>query len=139
MAFAAQTGQVPRIAWVIFIAAVVWAVIYDTIYAMVDREDDLKIGVNSSADPVRRHGPAADRRHAGADARTRWCLVGRTLHFGAGTTPGSCAAAASFLYQQWLIRNRDPAACLRGFLNNNYIGVAIFAGILLQYLYARGG
>jgi 4-hydroxybenzoate polyprenyltransferase len=62
-------------------------------------------------------------------------LVGRTLHFGNWYDGGLCVAAVTFLFQQWLIRNRDPDACLRGFLNNNYTGFAIFAGILLQYLY----
>jgi 4-hydroxybenzoate polyprenyltransferase len=65
-------------------------------------------------------------------------LVGRTLHFGAWFYGGLGVAAATFLYQQWLIRARDPAACLQAFLNNNYTGVAIFAGLLLQYLYGVG-
>lgn len=134
MAFAAQLGHVPRIAWVIFMAAVVWAVVYDTQYAMVDREDDLKIGVRSTAIAF----ADMDRAMIGILQLlmlAALALVGRTLHFGNWYYGGLCAAAVTFLFQQWLIRNRDPAACLRGFLNNNYTGVAIFAGILLQYLY----
>jgi 4-hydroxybenzoate polyprenyltransferase len=135
MAFAAQTGQVPRIAWLIFMAAVVWAVIYDTLYAMVDREDDLKIGVRSTAILF----ADMDRAMIGVLQvlmLASLALVGRTLHFGAWYYGGLWVAAATFVYQQWLIRDRDPNASLQGFLNNNYTGVAIFAGILLQYLYA---
>jgi 4-hydroxybenzoate polyprenyltransferase len=135
MAFAAQTGQMPRIAWMIFMAAVVWAVIYDTQYAMVDREDDLKIGVRSTAIAF------ADMDRAMIFLLqllmlTALAMVGRTLHFGNWYYGGLGVAAVTFVFQQWLIRNREPDACLRGFLNNNYTGFAIFAGILLQYLYA---
>ena len=135
MAFAAQTGQVPRIAWVIFMAAVIWAVIYDTLYAMVDREGDLKIGVRSTAIAF----ADMDRMMLGILQLlmlAALALVGRTLHFGAWFYGGLVVAAVTCLYQQWLIRHRDPAACLAAFVNNNYTGVAIFAGILLQYLYA---
>jgi 4-hydroxybenzoate polyprenyltransferase len=134
MAFAAQTGQVPRIAWVIFMAAVIWAVIYDTQYAMVDREDDLKIGVRSTAITF----ADMDRAMIGILQLLMLAalgLVGRTLHFGPWFYGGLGVAAATFLFQQWLIRDRDPQACLKGFLNNNYTGIAVFAGILLQYLY----
>ena len=135
MAFTAQTGQVPRVAWVIFLAAVMWAVIYDTLYAMVDREDDLKIGVRSTAIAF----ADMDRTMIGilqVLMLAALVLVGRTLHFGNWYYGGLAAAAATFVYQQWLIRERDPDQCLKGFLNNNYTGIAIFAGILLQYLYA---
>lgn len=135
MAFAAQTGEVPRIAWVIFMAAVVWAVIYDTLYAMVDRKDDLKIGVRSTAIAF----ADMDRVMIGVLQilmLAALSLVGRTLHFGAWFYGGLGVAAATFVYQQWLIRHREPHSCLHGFLNNNYTGIAIFAGILLQYLYA---
>jgi 4-hydroxybenzoate polyprenyltransferase len=134
MAFAAQTGQVPRIAWVIFIAAVVWAVVYDTLYAMVDREDDLKVGVHSTAIAF----ADMDRVLIGilqVLTLAALALTGRTLHFGAWFDGGLGVAAATFVYQQWLIRNRDPDLCLQAFRNNNYTGVAIFSGILLQYLY----
>jgi 4-hydroxybenzoate polyprenyltransferase len=137
MAFAAQLGQVPRIAWMIFMAAVIWAVIYDTLYAMVDREDDLKVGVRSTAIAF----ADMDRVMIGilqVLMLTALGLVGRTLHFGPWFYGGLGVAAATFVYQQWLIRRRDPELCLQGFLNNNYTGIAIFAGILLQYLYATG-
>jgi 4-hydroxybenzoate polyprenyltransferase len=134
MAFAAQTGRVSRIAWVIFIAAVLWAVVYDTLYAMVDREDDLKIGVRSTAIAF----ADMDRVMIGflqILMLAALALVGRTLHFGNWFYGGLAAAAATFVYQQWLIRDRKPARCLQAFLNNGYTGIAIFAGIALQYLY----
>ena len=136
MAFAAQRDSLPRIAWVLYIAAVVWAVMYDTIYAMVDREDDLTIGVKSSAILF----ADMDRFLIGAlQAMMLFALVlaGRDMNFGGWFYAGLTAAGLLFLYQQWLIRAREPAACLRAFLNNNYVGMVIFVGILLQYVYAR--
>jgi 4-hydroxybenzoate polyprenyltransferase len=136
MAFAAQRDALPRVAWVLYIAAVVWATVYDTLYAMVDREDDLQIGVKSSAILF----ADMDRLLIGAlQAMMLFglVLVGRDMLFGSWYYGGLGVAAALFLYQQWLIRARDPAACLRAFLNNNYVGMAIFIGVLLQYIYAR--
>ena len=135
MAFAAQSGALPRVAWVLYIAAVIWASMYDTIYAMVDREDDLKIGVKSSAILF----ADMDRLLIGVMQAMMLCallLVGRTLHFGRPYQAGVAAAGVLFLWQQWLIRKREPAACLRAFLNNQYVGMVVFVGILLQYLYA---
>jgi 4-hydroxybenzoate polyprenyltransferase len=136
MAFAAETGTLPRVAWVLYIAAVIWAAIYDTIYAMIDREDDLKIGVKSSAILF------ADMDKAlifVMQAMMIWALVlaGQNMHFGQWYFGGLTAAALLFLHQQWLIRDRSPAGCLRAFLNNQYVGMVIFVGILLQYIYAR--
>lgn len=135
MAFAAQTGRLPRIAWVLFIAAVIWAVVYDTMYAMVDREDDLKLGVKSTAILF----ADMDKTMIGflqALMLLALALGGRDLHFGGWYYAGLAAAALLFLYQQWLIRHREPSACLRAFLNNNYVGMVLFFGIALQYLYA---
>ena len=134
MAFAAQTGVLPRVAWVLYIAAVIWATLYDTIYAMVDREDDLKIGVKSSAILF----ADMDRFLIGvmqAMMLYALVLVGRNMQFGRWYYAGVTAAALLFLWQQWLIRRREPAGCLRAFLNNQYVGVVLFAGILLQYTY----
>ena len=134
MAFAAQRDSVPRVAWVMYIAAVVWAVVYDTVYAMVDREDDLRIGVHSSAilfaDLDRLLIGVMQVVMLGALA-----LVGRDMKFGHWYDAGLVSAALLFAYQQWLIRGREPAACLRAFLNNNYVGMAIFIGLALQYVY----
>jgi 4-hydroxybenzoate polyprenyltransferase len=135
MAFAAQTGLLPRVAWVLYIAAVIWTAMYDTIYAMVDREDDVKIGVKSSAVLF----ADMDRVLIGVmQAMTLGALylVGRNMHFGRPYLGGLAAAGVLFLWQQWLIRKRDPAACLRAFQNNQYVGLAVFVGILLEYLYA---
>jgi 4-hydroxybenzoate polyprenyltransferase len=135
MAFAAEASVLPRVAWVLYIAAVMWAAIYDTIYAMVDREDDLKIGVKSSAILF----ADMDKFLIGAmQAMMLWALVlvGRNMHFGDWYYAGVAAAAVLFLWQQWLIRKREPGGCLRAFLNNQYVGLVIFIGILLQYIYA---
>ena len=130
MAFAAETGKLPRVAWVLYIAAVIWAAIYDTIYAMIDREDDLKIGVKSSAilfadmDKMLIFVMQAMMIFA-------LVLAGQSMHFGQWYYGGLTTAALLFLYQQWLIRDRNPAGCLRAFLNNQYVGMVIFVGILL--------
>jgi len=134
MAFAAQTDRLPRVAWLLYIAAVIWAAIYDTIYAMIDREDDLRIGVKSSAilfaDMDRLLIGVMQLLMLGA-----LTLAGRSMHFGPWYRAGVVAAAVLFAWQQWLIRKREPAGCLRAFLNNQYVGLAIFSGILLQYVY----
>ena len=136
MAFAAQRDSLPRIAWVLYIAAVIWAVVYDTIYAMIDREDDITIGVKSSAILF----ADMDRLLIGvlqAMMLLALVLAGRDMSFGGWYYAGLATAGLLFLYQQWLIRAREPAACLRAFLNNNYVGMAIFIGVLLQYVYRR--
>jgi 4-hydroxybenzoate polyprenyltransferase len=134
MGFAAESGVVPRVAWVLYIAGVMWAAIYDTMYAMVDREDDVKIGVKSSAILF----ADMDKLLIGVmQAMMLFALVlaGRSMEFGQWYYSGVVGAGLLFVYQQWLIRKREPAGCLKGFLNNQYVGAVIFAGILLQYLY----
>jgi 4-hydroxybenzoate polyprenyltransferase len=135
MAFAAQTGVLPRVCWLLYIAAVIWAAIYDTIYAMIDREDDLKLGLKSSAILF----ADMDRFLIGAmQLMMLYALVlaGRSMHFGHWYQAGVYGAALLFAWQQWLIRKREPAGCLRAFLNNQYVGLAVFVGILLEYTYA---
>ncbi|HVH83445.1 MAG TPA: 4-hydroxybenzoate octaprenyltransferase [Steroidobacteraceae bacterium] len=134
MAFAAQLGTLPRVCWVLYIAAVIWAAMYDTIYAMIDREDDIKIGVKSSAILF----GDMDRLLIGVMQLMMLYalyLVGEDMHYSRWYRGGVIAAAELFLWQQWLIRRRDPAGCLRAFLNNQYVGLVIFAGLLLQYVY----
>jgi len=134
MAFAAQTGTLPRVAWVLYIASVIWAAMYDTIYAMIDREDDIKLGVKSSAILF----ADMDKLLVGVMQLMMLYalyLVGDDMHFGRWYQGGGIAAAVLFLWQQWLIRKRDPAGCFKAFLNNQYVGLAIFVGILLQYVY----
>ncbi|MCR4346324.1 MAG: 4-hydroxybenzoate octaprenyltransferase [Sulfuricaulis sp.] len=133
MAFAAQTGGVPPLAWILFGANVFWAVAYDTAYAMVDREDDLKVGVKSTAILFGRY----DRMmiflfHMAAIALL--ALVGTLAHLGLGYYAGLTVAFGLAIYQQRLIRRRDPDGCFRAFLNNNWLGAAVFAGIVLSYL-----
>ena len=114
MAFAAQSGQLPRVAWTLYIAAAIWAAAYDTMYAMVDREDDLKIGVKSSAILF----ADLDRLLIGVMqimTLLALVLVGHSLHFGRWYEGGLAAAGLLFAYQQWLIRKREPAGCLRAF------------------------
>jgi 4-hydroxybenzoate polyprenyltransferase len=134
MAFAAQHGSLPRVAWLLYIAAVMWAAVYDTIYAMVDREDDLKIGVHSSAVLF----GDMDRLLIGAMQVTvlaaLW-MTGTSMHFGPWYRYSILATAVLFLYQQVLIRKRAPEGAMRAFLNNQYVGLVIFVGILLQYFY----
>ena len=132
MAFAATLGSVPRIGWLMLVAAVLWAGVYDTLYAMVDRDDDVRIGVQSSAILF----GDMDRLMVGAMQLMvlyTLLLIGRTLHFTGPYRAGLIAGACLFLWQQWLIRRRERDACLQAFLNNNYFGLVVFVGVLLQY------
>jgi len=134
MAFAAQTGELPLVAWVLFLAGVLWTTAYDTMYAMVDREDDLVIGIRSSAILFGR----ADRLVIGvlqAGALAGLGLAGSLAGLGRWYWAGLGLAAALAVYQQWLIKARETAACFRAFLNNNLFGLAVFAGIALDYLF----
>ena len=136
MAFAAQTGELPRIAWLLFVVNILWSVAYDTLYAMVDREDDLKIGVKSTAILF----GEADRLVVGVLqllVLLGLSLVGSLAGLGDFYAIGLLVAALLALYQQYLIRERDPRRCFEAFLNNNWFGAAVFAGIALDYL-ARG-
>ncbi len=136
MAFAAQLERVPRIAWVLFLANILWVTAYDTIYAMVDREDDLKIGVRSTAilfGDADRHVIAILQ---GLALLTLW-LAGQSLRMAGWFHTGLAAAAVFFLYELWLIRRRDRAACFRAFLNNHYVGLVVFLGIAAEYLFRQ--
>ncbi len=132
MAFAAQTGSVPPVAWVLFAANVFWSVAYDTAYAMVDREDDLKVGVKSTAILF----GAYDRLMVGlSHALTLGLLAFTGFIAGLGMLyhAGLAVAAGFAMYQQYLMRDRTRAGCFRAFLNNNWFGAAVFAGLLLDY------
>ena len=133
MAFAAQTNALPPLAWLLLSAVVLWVLVYDTQYAMVDREDDLKVGIKSTAilfDDADRHIIGGLQLLLLLDL---W-LVGRQAELGWPYHAGLACAAGLAVYQQWLIRERDPARCFRAFLNNNWFGMAVFAGIALDYL-----
>jgi len=132
MGFAAQTGGVPPLAWLLLSAVVLWVLVYDTQYAMVDREDDLRIGIRSTAILF----DDADRLIIGilqVLLLVNLWLVGRQAGLGTPYHLGLGAAAALAAYQQWLIRARAPAGCFRAFLNNNWFGLAVFAGIAASY------
>jgi len=133
MAFAAQTGDVPKVAWLLFVATVLWATAYDTMYGMVDREDDLKIGVKSTAILF----GEADRAIIATIQillLAALLMVGQTAGLGGYYYFGLLLAAGLALYQQYLIREREPKACFQAFLNNNWFGAAVFTGIVLDYL-----
>ncbi|MGE5624880.1 MAG: 4-hydroxybenzoate octaprenyltransferase [Bacillota bacterium] len=137
IAYAAATESVPQEAWLIFIANILWATVYDTQYAMVDREDDLKIGVKSTAILFGRQ----DRTIIGilqVLLLVSLAILGTRLHLGEAYYTGLAAAAVFAVYQQWLIRRREPARCFQAFLNNNWFGAAVFAGILLDYIFNQG-
>ena len=134
MAFNAETGSIARVAWIIFFAGIIWAAIYDTMYAMVDREDDLKIGVKSSAIVF----GDMDKLIIGmlqALMLFALYLAGKNMLFGYWYNMGLVGAAVFFAYQQWLIRDRKPEGCFKAFLNNHYVGYAVFIGILLEYAF----
>jgi 4-hydroxybenzoate polyprenyltransferase len=132
MAFAAQTGSVPALAWGLFVTNVLWTVAYDTLYAMVDREDDLKIGVKSTAVLF---GQADKVIVAGLHLMVLLLLLwyGQQLEFGYLYYLGLLIAAGLAIYQQWLIKDREPSRCFEAFLNNHWFGAAIFAGIAAHY------
>lgn len=134
MAFAAQTGELPLVAWVLFVAGVLWTTAYDTIYAMVDREDDLVIGIRSSAILF----GSADRFIVGmlqVGTVLLLAYAGYLQDLGRWYWTGLAVAAATCVHQQKLIRHRDPEQCFRAFLNNNLFGLAVFGGLLLDYLF----
>jgi 4-hydroxybenzoate polyprenyltransferase len=135
MAFAAHTATMPpRLAWVLFLAGLLWTMAYDTMYAMADREDDRKLGIRSSAILF----GDADRFIVGVlqlmSLLALW-LAGHELKLGLWYGIGLAGAALFALYEQLLIRERKPELCLRAFLNNNYFGMSVFIGIALEYLF----
>ncbi|PLX62744.1 4-hydroxybenzoate octaprenyltransferase [Sedimenticola selenatireducens] len=135
MAYMALLGNIPAIAWLLYLAAIIWALVYDTEYAMVDREDDLRIGVKSTAILFGRQ----DRLIIGLLQLTMLVLlvlVGVEVGLGLAYYLGLVVAGLLFVRQQALIRNREPAACFTAFLNNNCVGMVIFFGLLLDYLLA---
>ena len=136
MAYAAELGAVPRVGWVLMLAAVVWAGVYDTFYAMADRPDDLRVGIKSSAITF----GDMDLMMIGAmQSMVLFALLftGRLLNLGAPYYASLAAGAGCFAWQQWLARGRDAAGCLRAFHNNNIFGLLILAGVILAYAARR--
>ncbi|MDJ0748133.1 MAG: 4-hydroxybenzoate octaprenyltransferase [Woeseiaceae bacterium] len=135
MAFAAQTGETPELAWLVFGAALIWAVIYDTFYAMVDRDDDRKLGVKSTAILF---GEMDLFVIAGLQALlvVSLILIGYRAGLGIWYYFSVAVSAAMMLWHLWLARDRQPAGCFQAFLKNHYIGMVIFIGIVLNYTFS---
>ena len=132
MAFAATLGFVPREGWTLFIGTVLWAVVYDTFYAMVDREDDRRIGVRSSAISFGEQDLGVIAAMQGMVLLSLW-LVGHSLHRGARFHWALIVGALLFAWQLWTARRRDRDGCFRAFMQNNWFGLAVFAGLLADY------
>ncbi|MDP2240329.1 MAG: 4-hydroxybenzoate octaprenyltransferase [Burkholderiales bacterium] len=131
MAYAAQQGRIPAVAWVLLIANMFWAIAYDTEYAMVDRDDDRRIGVKSSALLLGRYDVAGVMA-AHAVFLIMMAGIGWWQRLGILYFCGVAAAAVLTSYQYRLIRGRDRSLCFRAFLHNNWVGLAIFAGLALD-------
>lgn len=136
MAFAAQTGETRQLAWLVFGAAIVWALIYDTFYAMVDREDDLEVGVKSTAILF---GDADLFVIGGLQLLMLAALafIGDMAGLGFWYYGAVFIAAILMSYHQWLARDRQPPGCFAAFLHNHYIGMIVFIGIVLHYTFAN--
>ncbi len=133
MAFAAVSESVPLSCWVMFLANILWAVAYDTQYAMVDRDDDLKIGIKSTAILFGRH----DKFIIGilqVAVLALMVAIGALNGLGWQFYGAVIIAGALFVYQQKLIVNRDRDACFKAFMNNNYVGLVLFIGLAASYL-----
>ena len=132
MSFSAQINSIPPVAWVMYLAVVLWALVYDTMYAMVDKDDDLKIGVKSTAILF-----GAYDRHIMAILQMiiigLLLAVGQMKQLGWPYYAGLLVASGLSVYQQKLIFHREKAQCFKAFLNNNWFGVAVFAGLVMDY------
>jgi 4-hydroxybenzoate polyprenyltransferase len=131
MAWAAEKNSIAPGIWLVYFAALLWTLVYDTFYAMVDREDDLKIGIRSTAILF----GDADRVITGAlQCLVILCLllVGQRFHLQWPYFVSLLVVAVMFGWQQYLIRHREPAACFRAFLHNQWVGMAVFIGIFVS-------
>ena len=133
MAFAAQLGSVPAIAWWLLLANIFWAMAYDTEYAMVDRDDDIRLGIHSSAIFFGKYDIAAVMA-CYVITLAILAAVGNALHLGISYYSGLVLAAGIAAYHFMLIRKRQREACFKAFLHNNWFGVTVFMGIVLDYL-----
>ena len=132
MAFAAVSERLPPILWLLYTANLLWTVAYDTQYAMVDRKDDLKVGIKSTAILF----GEMDRTMIAMLqllALLALLLVGQRFELGPVFYLSLVVVAGLFGYQYTLIQKREPAGCFKAFLNNNYVGMAVFIGIVLHY------
>lgn len=132
MAFAAVSESVPLSCWLMFLANILWAVAYDTLYAMVDRDDDLKIGIKSTAILFGRQ----DKLIIGilqVAVLGLMVAIGYLNQLNGAFYAAVAAAGVLFIYQQKLIANREREACFKAFLNNNYVGLVLFVGLAISY------
>lgn len=132
MAYTAQNAPLQDTTWLWFSACVLWTVVYDTLYAMVDRDDDLKIGVRSTAILFGDY----DRLMVGllqGMTVLAWFFVGLRAELGGFWWLAVLIATGLFIHQQWLIRGRDRDACFRAFLNNHWVGLVLFIALILNY------
>lgn len=132
MAFVAVQHSFSGIDWIFTLFCILWPIAYDTEYAMVDREDDLKIGIKSSAIFFGRFDVLA------IGILQLMCLlllerIGVYYNFGYLYSSGLCIVAILFIYQQWLIKNKQPKDCFRAFLNNNWVGIVVFLMVLFSF------
>lgn len=136
MSFSAQINSIPAVAWVMYLAVVLWALVYDTMYAMVDKDDDLKIGVKSTAILF-----GAYDRHIMAILQIiiigLLIAVGQMKQLSWPYYGGVLVAASLSVYQQKLIFHREKSLCFKAFLNNNWFGMAVFVGLVMDYLIRR--
>ena len=137
MAYAAVLGRVPAFAWLLLVINLFWVMAYDTEYAMVDRADDAKIGIRTSALTFGRYDIAAVALCYAIYIVAMAC-VGQVLRFGAIYYVGLGLALAIALFHVWIIRDRDPGACFRAFLGNHWLGMSVFMGIALDYAVRAG-
>jgi len=132
MAFGAVGANVPEHAWLIYLATVAWTMAYDTLYAMVDREDDLKVGIKSTAILFGDMDLVMVGVLDGTALLALW-LLGDRLEFSIWYYAGLLAAALLWSWQLWQCRSRDQATCLKAFQHNHWVGAAVFAGVFLHY------
>lgn len=132
MAFTAQANEITPVTWLIFMATILWATAYDTMYAMADREDDLQIGVKSTAILF----GEADKLIVGLLQILLifdLILIGTSAELGLYYYLGLSAATGLAIYQQYLIKDRDKQKCIQAFVNNNWFGFCVFMGLLVNY------
>ena len=133
MAFSAVTNHIAQVAWLLLIANLLWVVAYDTEYAMVDRDDDIKLGLKSTAILF----ADLDRPMVGIlqiSCLATLMMAGRILEMSHWYYLGLCGATGLFLYQHYLIRHRERADCFDAFLNNHWVGLSLFLGVAVHYL-----
>lgn len=132
MAFAAETGRIPAVAWWLLSVNIVWSVVYDTLYAMVDRDDDIRVGLKSTA-ILFGHYDLLILRFLKILMLVLLVKIGLMLAMNWPWYLGVAITACLFVMQQLWVRNRDPGAYFRAFLNNNWIGLTLFAGLVIHY------